>query len=676
MDSSSRYPRTFDAAGSGTPLRRRTALETLALGAAAIATGCTIPPRSFRAPAGALVEVPLSKFPELEQPGGIIKVISREQGPLFLRRSEGESFEALSAVCTHQGCTIAPSAGGFRCPCHGSTYDASGRNTGGPAPRPLPRFRAEKRGVHVVIDLSRAFLLLAVLACGASGCKKGGSSGSSGAGAVAPPGDQPNFPFLAHVDQGRITRGRIQFGELFFLGDELFAAEFNALDGVGVLALPDGTAFPGRFSRVPPGGGRFTGPNAQACEGCHNSPLPTSAGEAASNVIQDPALSGVGPFNTRNTISLFGSGAIQRLAEEVTEDLLAIRSEAAAAALPGGPAVTRELVSKGLSFGSITATRNVGGDVSFDTSEVEGIDPDLVVRPFGWKGNMTTLRDFVRGAAQNELGMEADELVAKDPMGRSDPDGDDVEGELSVGDVTAMTVYVAAQEIPQSLDRLVRDGLAPPPTSESAALARRGRALFSQIGCADCHVPELRLDDPVFEEPTLRGGGNYTDTEMDPALTFLDPAQPFRFHLVREGDFPRLEPHPSGGARVALFGDLKRHAMGSRLADAQPTAVKGADGRQVEVDGTPLEVPVNVFLTPELWGAGSTGPWLHDGRAGTLEEAVLLHGDDVPPAPGDPDRSEAQEARDAFAALSAEDRLAVVEFLRTLLLFALPEEEE
>ncbi len=44
----------------------------------------------------------------------------------------------LSAICTHLGCTVGQKLEGFHCPCHGSTFDAAGTNTGGPAPRPLP----------------------------------------------------------------------------------------------------------------------------------------------------------------------------------------------------------------------------------------------------------------------------------------------------------------------------------------------------------------------------------------------------------------------------------------------------------------------------------------------------------------------------------------------------------
>jgi thiosulfate dehydrogenase [quinone] large subunit len=119
----------------------------------AVLSACTVPPRSFRAPPGPRVEVPLDLYPELERPGGIVKVLSPEARAVFVRRGEGDAFEAISGVCTHQGCIVAPFAGGFRCPCHGSTYDAAGENTGGPAPRPLERYRAFREGAAVVVML-------------------------------------------------------------------------------------------------------------------------------------------------------------------------------------------------------------------------------------------------------------------------------------------------------------------------------------------------------------------------------------------------------------------------------------------------------------------------------------------------------------------------------------------
>lgn len=514
----------------------------------------------------------------------------------------------------------------------------------------------------------KACLFVLVITVLHGGCMSGCMGGSDGTATTSldppagadPAGETPAFPFVGHVLQLDITEGRILFDELFILGDELFETPFNALDGVGALRLPDGCAFPERFSRVPPGCGRFTGPNGQTCTGCHNRPFPTSAGGVENNVLQDPARDGVGPFNARNPTHLFGSAILQRLAEEVTEELQSIRDDAALAATAGGPPVFRALTSKGISYGMIGAQRDALGGVTFITTQVEGVDPDLVVRPYGWKGNVATLRFFCRGAARNELGMEGDELVTKDnlvdPTVGTDPDGDGVEGELSVGDVTAITIYVAAQPVPKDTTFLVSAGLEPPQPPEISAAVARGEEMFVTIGCVTCHIPELQLLDPVFEEPTRRGRGSYFDPELDPGGTALDPARPFRFHLVQEGDPPRLEPHPSAGARVRIFGDLKRHDMGGQLADAQPTPVSDSAGRPLVVGGTPIVVPETVFLTAELWGVGNTGPWLHDGRAASLEGAVLLHG------------GEAQAERDAFALLPAEDRAALLEFLESLVL--------
>ncbi|MEM7232191.1 MAG: di-heme oxidoredictase family protein [Planctomycetota bacterium] len=534
-----------------------------------------------------------------------------------------------------------------------------------------------------------SFVWAAVLALGLASCK-GGTNGQSATALDPPvepdpPGDVPAFPFVDHLEQSSITAGDVQFEELFVFGDELFEAEFNALDGVGVARLPDGCDLPARFSRVPPGCGRPTGPNGQACGGCHNSPLPTSAGEAASNVLQDPARQGLPPFNTRNATHLFGSAILQRLAEEMTEDLHAIREGALASAITGGETISRSIASKGVSFGTLRVRITSDGTVVWDLSQVEGVDPDLVVRPYGWKGDVPTLRAFCRGAADRELGMQPEEITLK--LGDDDPDGDGVTTEFSVGDVTSLVVYVGAQPVPKRAGELAEAGLAEPPSAELAASARRGEALFGTIGCASCHRTSLTLADIQFDEPTSRGRGAYFDEELGDLDSEFDPDRPFSFDLSRDGDQPRLSSGSSEFA-IELFGDLKRHNMGASLADAQATPVETANGDQlttslaslptsVEVDGDGrVSIEEQFFLTAELWGVGNTGPWLHDGRAASLDEAIALHGVDDPPAVGDLARSEAQESRDAFLALSSGERADVVQFLKSLVLFRVEGGEE
>jgi CxxC motif-containing protein (DUF1111 family) len=96
-----------------------------------------------------------------------------------------------------------------------------------------------------------------------------------------------------------------------------------------------------------------------------------------------------------------------------------------------------------------------------------------------------------------------------------------------------------------------------------------------------------------------------------------------------------------GGAYVDLFGDLKRHDMGGKLAESIDEVGTGA----------------SVFLTRNLWGVGSTGPYLHDGRATTLTEAILEHG------------GEAAASRQAFVGRSRADQAALIAFLDNLVLF-------
>jgi len=92
----------------------------------------------------------------------------------LLDRPEGKSFypkqkvfietksgkvRIQTAVCTHLGCTVAMVETGYKCPCHGSTYDRHGLNTGGPAPLPLVYFEASKGASgEVMVDKSKTTL--------------------------------------------------------------------------------------------------------------------------------------------------------------------------------------------------------------------------------------------------------------------------------------------------------------------------------------------------------------------------------------------------------------------------------------------------------------------------------------------------------------------------------------
>jgi CxxC motif-containing protein (DUF1111 family) len=356
----------------------------------------------------------------------------------------------------------------------------------------------------------------------------------------------------------------------------------------------------------------------------------------------------------------------------MTDQLLAARNAAAddAKAKPGSP-VSHDLKANGVDFGVVIATANAKGEVAFDMSKVRGVSPDLVVRPLGWKGNVTTVRNFSTAASMFGMGMQGEEFVWRlgDKAG-TDPDGDGVSRELSVGDITAMAIYNAAQATPTELGRLVELGLVAAPDAAAKARIEKGRQLFAQVGCTSCHIPEMHLAKTVFEEPNLGGGGNYLDHFLASKDPDYDPKRPAKFDLLKDAVEPRLEAGSNGGATVRLYGDLKRHDMGRQLADPAPGAPLDSSLAPVQYGGAVALIAPSQFLTPELWGVGSTGPWLHDDRAGTIAEAIVLHGEDSPPAAGQAGRSDAQEARDAYKQLMPDDQRAVVTFLKSLVVFS------
>ena len=140
--------------------------------------------------------------------------------------------------------------------------------------------------------------------------------------------------------------------------------------------------------------------------------------------------------------------------------------------------------------------------------------------------------------------------------------------------------------------------LAPPAPGAPNASRDEGGTLFNSIGCTGCHVAVLQ-----------------TGTAVTPALA---------------------------NKPVALYSDLLLHDMGDALADHRPDGqASGREWRTTPLWGLRL---IRDFLNGEAF-------LLHDGRARTIEEAILLHG------------GEAQRSRDLFNALTAADRSKVVDFV-------------
>jgi Rieske Fe-S protein len=84
---------------------------------------------------------------------GAVSATGPKGEKLIVARPDQDTAVAFSAICTHQGCTVAPSGSQLHCPCHGSVYDAlTGKNVSGPAPRPLATFAVRVKAGEVVAD--------------------------------------------------------------------------------------------------------------------------------------------------------------------------------------------------------------------------------------------------------------------------------------------------------------------------------------------------------------------------------------------------------------------------------------------------------------------------------------------------------------------------------------------
>ena len=71
---------------------------------------------------------------------------------MFVYRDH-EGIRAVSAVCTHLGCILENTTGGFECPCHGSCYNLKGEVLSGPAPRNLSWYQVNRTADgKIVID--------------------------------------------------------------------------------------------------------------------------------------------------------------------------------------------------------------------------------------------------------------------------------------------------------------------------------------------------------------------------------------------------------------------------------------------------------------------------------------------------------------------------------------------
>jgi hypothetical protein len=481
-----------------------------------------------------------------------------------------------------------------------------------------------------------------------------------------------SLSFAQGIGEERGLPRRLADGEEFTLsiaelnqhGKDVFAANWTTEEGQG-RRMTKGTGAslsdPAAPLDFPRNMNRISGPDSNSCAGCHNAPFVGGAGDFVTNVFVlgqrfdfatfdgtdtmptkgavdesggDVALQEIA--NSRQTVGMFGSGFIEMLARQITEDLQAIRDTI-------DPGESEPLVSKGISFG--TLSRDLAG--VWNVSLVEGLPapsiassgpsdpPNLIIRPFHQAGAVISLRQFTNNAMNHHHGIQTTERFGAGV----DADQDGYADELGIADVTASSVFQAGLNVP---GRVIPDD----PAKRDAVL--NGEETFVTIGCSSCHVPSLPLDDNgwMYSEPNpfnpsgnLQAGDAYESTHGTLALDLTNAQFP--------GPRPQVE---NGVVEVFAFTDFKLHDITSGPGDPNVEALDmhAAAGSAEFFAGN------SRFLTARLWGAADQMPYYHHGQYSTMRQAIEAHA------------GEASGVMANWAGLTEVERLEVVEFLKSL----------
>jgi len=482
-----------------------------------------------------------------------------------------------------------------------------------------------------------------------------------------------------HLQDGEEFTASIK--ELIQYGAQLFNAKFTIQEGAGrpnskgngapLSDLSSPLVFPRNFDRI-------SSPEANACSGCHNAPIPGAGGDRVTEVFvlaqrfdrltfdhndgitTRGAVDESGKFvtmdnatNDRKTIGMNGSGFVEMLARQMTADLQAERD-----ATPPGNTVP--LRSKGISFGVLTHS----GDGTWNVSQVQGLaapslstkgttGPSLVIRPLHQVGNVISIRQFSTNAFNHHHGMQAEERFGLNV----DADGDGVANELTTADLTAVSLFQATLAVP---GRVIPND----PAVERANLA--GEALFNKIGCASCHatLPLTSNNNPglpgqpgwIYFEPNPYNpatGPNSPNLQLGPP-NYPITAPALTVDLTSNSlPLPRLRAL-NGSVSVEAYTDLKLHDISATSDPATDPECEPLDQNQPA--GSPGFFAGNCkFITRKLWGFyNQGGAFMHHGKFTTAREAVEAH------------NGEALTQRKAFDALSPEQQNEVIEFLKSL----------
>lgn len=373
-----------------------------------------------------------------------------------------------------------------------------------------------------------------------------------------------------------------------------------------------------------------------SCAACHG--RPRGGAGFGGDVFTRP--------DSRDAPHLYGLGQVEMLADEITADLRAIRDKAIKRSQRRNRNITLTLKSKGTRYGKITARP----DGTLDISRVEGVDTDLRVRPFFAEGSTISMREFIVGAFNAEMGLEApdpDLVAASNGADVLTPAGMWLTG--SVDAIEPPPVHSVFEDgdndgVFNELDTALIDhtefyflNYFSPGTYKQGVAENTGKALMAQIGCTSCHTPDMTI------ENDRRVGNVVTAYDADKGIfNSMYATVTGTFDEVDDGSGHPALKVPQGGSFVVsgIYADFKRHDLGPAFWE------RNFDGSYQKE-----------FMTEPLWGVGSTSPYGHDGRSINLHEVILRHG------------GEAEKVTRRYERLGASGQLMIQAFLQSLVLF-------
>tara|TARA_R110002049_G_scaffold27321_2_gene94034 strand:- start:115447 stop:117150 length:1704 start_codon:yes stop_codon:yes gene_type:complete len=289
------------------------------------------------------------------------------------------------------------------------------------------------------------------------------------------------------------------------------------------------------------------------------------------------------------------------------------------------------------------AQKQLGGD---------GVVGRLGVGKFGWRAQTPSLRQFIRNACAGELGLQT--RGAQQPADVADTSYQNTGIDMTEGQVEELSRFVSSLPMPRQVVSLEHDRTA----------VREGQRVFNAIGCATCHVKNVEPAQGIYSDLLLHDMGELLQAPSPAPLSkdmggvpllrpvfFPDATQPSRLSRSRSRFPPSWSgyygppsdalpmPYPFARPRDPLF---PRGRLPQEMLSTSDQHLFSWDRLQRE------------WRTPPLWGVADSGPYLHDGRAQTLDAAIRWHG------------GEAKQSTTKYRSLDIKQQKSVVQFLSTL----------